>query len=114
MTSPGRPWSPVIPSGYHRCTSALDNISVCLPMASPVARALKQPITRSRTAIGCQVFWYPTALHDDFFAHRDTADEVPIQLIAEPRLIANLNRPARRRLHRRLNDIAGPVSLRSE
>src|SRR5436190_1361853 len=51
MMSPGRPWNPVTPRGYHFWTPARDKVSVCLPMASPVAKPLKQPMTRSSNLI---------------------------------------------------------------
>src|SRR4051794_1630043 len=47
MMSPGWPTKPVIAAGYHLRTSARDSVSVCLPIASPVASPRKQPATRS-------------------------------------------------------------------
>jgi hypothetical protein len=47
ITEPGGPSKPRMPSGYQRRTSACDNISVCFPIASPVAIPLRQPLMRS-------------------------------------------------------------------
>ena len=43
ITLPGRPSNPRTPSGYHRRTASRDSVSVCLPMASPMATPLRQP-----------------------------------------------------------------------
>src|SRR6187399_509393 len=47
MTSPAAPSNPRTPFGYHRVMSAGESISVCLPIASPIATPLRQPNTRS-------------------------------------------------------------------
>ena len=39
---PGVPSNPRTPSGYHRTTASRDNVSVCLPIASPVATPLQR------------------------------------------------------------------------
>src|SRR5688572_6624832 len=49
MTEPGGPSNPRTPSGYHRTTALRDNVSVCLPIASPVATPSRQPAIRSFT-----------------------------------------------------------------
>src|SRR4051812_8424202 len=47
MIAPGVPSKPRTPSGYQRRTSSRESISVCLPMASPVAIPLRQAVARS-------------------------------------------------------------------
>ena len=50
MIAPGVPSNPWTPSGYHLATSAGESVSVCLPMASPMAMPLRQPAMRSRVS----------------------------------------------------------------
>src|SRR5688500_16706385 len=49
MGVPGGPSNPWMPSGYQRSTSSRDSISVCFPIASPVAIPFRQARIRCST-----------------------------------------------------------------
>src|SRR5262245_35812516 len=51
MIAPGSPSKPRTPFGYHRLTSAVESISVCLPMASPTATPARHATARSTTVV---------------------------------------------------------------
>src|SRR5262245_20435984 len=51
MTDPGSPSNPRTPFGYHLTTPSRDSVSVCFPIASPVAIPFREPRIRGFTIV---------------------------------------------------------------